>query len=93
MISTSVVSLNRPMKVLTMPGMTIFSACGRMISRIILQYGRAESHRPLVLPLRDGLETAPDHLGHVGGGEERHADDRAQELIERHVRRQEQRGT
>ena len=34
---TSVVSLNRPMKVLTMPGSTIFSACGRTISRIICQ--------------------------------------------------------
>jgi hypothetical protein len=37
MISTSVVSLNRPMKVLTMPGMTIFSACGRTISAIDFQ--------------------------------------------------------
>jgi hypothetical protein len=35
MISTSVVSLNRPMKVLTMPGITSFSACGMMIMRII----------------------------------------------------------
>ena len=36
-MKTSVVSLNSPMKVLTMPGMTIFSACGRMMSRIICQ--------------------------------------------------------
>ena len=36
-MKTSVVSLNRPMKVLTMFGMVIFSACGRMMSRIICQ--------------------------------------------------------
>ena len=33
----ALVSLNRQMKVLTMPGITIFSACGRMISRIVCQ--------------------------------------------------------
>jgi hypothetical protein len=37
MKTTSVVSLNSPMKVLTMPGIEIFSACGRMISRIDFQ--------------------------------------------------------
>jgi hypothetical protein len=37
MIATSVVSLKRPMKVLTMPGIEIFSACGRMMSRIDCQ--------------------------------------------------------
>ena len=36
-IATSDVSLNRPMKVLTMPGMTICSACGRMMRTIICQ--------------------------------------------------------
>ena len=36
-MKTSVVSLNSPMKVLTMFGMVICSACGRMISRIICQ--------------------------------------------------------
>ena len=34
---TSVVSLNSPMKVLTMPGIETFSACGRMISRVDFQ--------------------------------------------------------
>jgi len=37
MISTSVVSLNSAMNELTMPGMTSFSAWGRMIMRIICQ--------------------------------------------------------
>ena len=37
MMSTSVVSLNMPMKVLTMPGMTSFSACGMMIRRVFCQ--------------------------------------------------------
>ena len=32
MNSTSVVSLNRPMKVFTMPGIEILSACGKTIS-------------------------------------------------------------
>jgi hypothetical protein len=32
---TSVVSLNRPMKVLTIPGITIRSAWGRMMNTII----------------------------------------------------------
>ena len=35
--NTSVVSLNRPIKVLTMLGMVILSACGSTISRIICQ--------------------------------------------------------
>ena len=34
---TRLVSLNRPMKVLTMPGMTSFSACGRTIRPIFCQ--------------------------------------------------------
>ena len=34
-IATSDVSLNRPMKVLTIPGITIRRACGRMIRPII----------------------------------------------------------
>ena len=37
MKTTSVVSLNSPMKVLTMPGIEIFSACGMMTSRIDCQ--------------------------------------------------------
>ena len=37
MIATSVVSLNRLMKLLTMLGIEIFSACGMMISRIDFQ--------------------------------------------------------
>ena len=36
-MTTSEVSLNSAMKVLTMPGITILSACGRMISRIFCQ--------------------------------------------------------
>ena len=37
MISTSVVSMNRPMKLLTMPGIEMRSACGRMMSAFIFQ--------------------------------------------------------
>ena len=37
MMLTRLVSLNRPMKVLTMPGMTSFSACGSTISPIFCQ--------------------------------------------------------
>ena len=37
MIATSVVSLNSEMKLLTMFGIEIFSACGMMISRIDCQ--------------------------------------------------------
>jgi len=36
-MKTSVVSLNRPMVVLTMFGMVILSACGNTISRIVCQ--------------------------------------------------------
>ncbi|MCY1311134.1 hypothetical protein D9M70_614050 [compost metagenome] len=37
MMTTSDVSLNRAMKMLTSGGITIFSACGRMILRICCQ--------------------------------------------------------
>ena len=37
MIATSVVSLNSEMKLLTMLGIEIFSACGMMTSRIDFQ--------------------------------------------------------
>ena len=43
MIRTRLVSLNMPMKVLTMPGMTSFSACGSTISPIFCQYEGADS--------------------------------------------------
>ena len=46
MMRTSVVSLNRPMKVLTMPGMTIFSACGRTIEPHHLPVAEARAHAP-----------------------------------------------
>ena len=36
-MATSEVSLNSEMKVLTMPGITILSACGRMMKPIISQ--------------------------------------------------------
>ncbi|CSB75742.1 Uncharacterised protein [Vibrio cholerae] len=36
-INTRLVSLNRPIKVFTIDGMVIFSACGRIISPIFFQ--------------------------------------------------------
>ena len=56
MISTRVVSLKRLMKMPTMPGIEIFSAWGRMMSRIAPQYLRpresAASYWPLGIACR-----------------------------------------
>ena len=50
-IATREVSLNSPMKVFTMPGITILSACGRMMRTIICQVAEAERHaRPRTGP-------------------------------------------
>jgi hypothetical protein len=42
----------------------------------------------LILPLGDSLQTAADHLGHVGRRKQRHADERPEQLVEGHAVRQ-----
>ena len=70
------------MKQLTMPGIISFSACGRMMKPIFFAIGQAERVGCLVLAARDRLQAAADGLGDVGGGEQRHADQRAQQLVD-----------
>ncbi|MCY1301993.1 hypothetical protein D9M70_516310 [compost metagenome] len=50
MIDTSDVSLKRPMKVLTMPGMTSFSACGSTMRFIFCQKLRPSESAPSYCP-------------------------------------------
>ena len=50
-MATSVVSLNRPMKVETMPGITIRSACGRTMKPIVCQVPRPSDFAPSYWPL------------------------------------------
>ena len=57
----------------------------------LLPVAEAERIGALVLALGDRLQAAAHHLGHVGRGEQRHADQRAQQLVEVDARRQEQR--
>ena len=51
-----------------------------------LPVAEAERHRAFVLALRDRLQAAAHHLRHVGGGEQRDADQRAQQLVEAECR-------
>ena len=56
-----------------------------------LPIAEADRLRRLVLAARDRLQAAADDLRHVGGGEERDADQRPEQLVEGHARRQEDR--
>ena len=66
MISTSDVSLKKPMKVLTSGGITSRSACGRMISVRLLAVAEAQRVGRLVLALGHRLQAAADDLGEIG---------------------------
>ncbi len=57
----------------------------------LLPVAEAERIGALVLALRDRLQAAADHFGHVGRGEQGDADQRAQQLVEGRAGRQEQR--
>ncbi|QTK78568.1 6-Pyruvoyl-Tetrahydropterin Synthase [Agrobacterium tumefaciens] len=57
----------------------------------LLPVVQAERIRSFILSLRNGLQAAADHFRHIGGGEQRHADQRAQELVEGPAVGQEQR--
>ena len=48
-----------------------------------LPIAEADRHRAFVLALRDRLQAGAHHLGHVGRGEQRDADQRAQQLVGR----------
>jgi hypothetical protein len=89
-MKTSVVSLNRPMKVLTMPGMTM-QRLRQHDQAHHLPVAEAERHRALVLALGDRLQAAAHDFRHVGRGEQRDADQRAQQLVRRPAGRHEQR--
>ena len=82
MIETSVVSLNRLMKVLTMPGIDDLQRLRQDDQAHHLPVGQAQRLRALILALRDRLQAAAHHFGHIGRGEQRHADQGAQQLVE-----------
>ena len=48
-----------------------------------LPVAEAERHGAFVLALRDRLQAGAHHLRHVGRGEQRDADQRAQQLVRR----------
>ncbi len=90
-MATSVVSLNSPMKVLTMPGNDDPQRLRQDDQAHHLPVAEAERHRALVLALGDRLQAAADHLGHIGRSEQRDADQRPQQPVRRVFLRHEQR--
>ena len=90
MNTTRVVSLNRPMKVLTMPGIEIFSAWGSTIRRNafpVIQAQRVAG--PRIAPWAAAAKPATHHFGDIGGREQGHHDDHPQQQVEGGARRQE----
>ena len=87
----SVVSLNRPMNVFIVGGITSFRACGRTIKSGLLPVRHAHRIGRFELSLRQCLQAAADDFGDVGGGKQREADERAKQLVEVHALGQEQR--
>ena len=90
-ISTSVVSLNREMNELTMPGMTSLQRLRQHDETHHPPIAEPERHRRLVLAARDRLQTAAHDFGHIGGREQHDADQHTRNSVDLPVARQEQR--
>ena len=89
MIATSVVSLKSEMKLPTIDGIENLERLRHDDEAHGLPVVETERVGALVLAARQGREAAADGLGHVGGREQRHHDDDAQDDVEVGARRQE----
>ena len=66
-METRVVSMNRPMKLLSMPGSTIVSACGSTTRAIICEIVQSERHCAFVLSPAQRLQAAAHFFSHISG--------------------------
>ena len=80
---TSEVSLKAPMKVLTIAGTTSAQRLRQHDLALRLPVAQAERLGRLDLALGQRLQPAAHHLGQVGRGEQRHADQHAQQHVDR----------
>ena len=68
MIDTSVVSLNSPIKVFTIPGMEIFSACGAVHMQVGKSYPYMKHREATSAQLLQGLKRVLDPDGLMNPG-------------------------
>ncbi len=90
-IATSVVSLKRPMNVLTIPGNDDRQRLRQHDLPHHLRIAQAERLRRFELAARDGVQSAAHHFRHVGGCKQRHADQRPRQSVRRELLRHKER--